>query len=94
MAKIQAVLANSSPNLLTHSDLFTIFVPTLAKAASFEVGGPSSEASLLTVVLSLFLVDSLIFLTIIMTIFAIIDTQNEHYCQNSGYFLQKVHPIS
>lgn len=54
MAKIQAVLAKSSPNLLTHSDLFTIFVPTLAKAASFEVGGPSSEASLLTVVLSLF----------------------------------------
>jgi hypothetical protein len=52
--KKQAVLTKSSPNLLTHSDLFTIFVPTLAKAASFGVGGPSSEASLLTVVLSLF----------------------------------------
>ena len=24
-----------------------------------------------------------------MTIFAIIDTQNEHYCQNSGYFFKK-----
>ena len=24
-----------------------------------------------------------------MTIYAIIDTQNEHYCQNSGYFFKK-----
>ena len=30
----------------------------------------------------------------IMTIYAIIDTQNVHYCQNSGYFFKKVHPIS
>ena len=55
MAKIQAVLAKSSSNLLTHSFLFTIFAPTLAKAASFGVGGPSSEASLFLVVLSLLL---------------------------------------
>ena len=54
MAKIQAVLAKSSPNLLTHSDLFFIFAPTLAKAAPFWVGRPCSEASLLLVVLSLF----------------------------------------
>jgi hypothetical protein len=45
MAIIQAVLANSSPNLLTHSDLFTTFAPTLAKDAPFGVGSPSPEAS-------------------------------------------------
>ena len=49
-----AILSKSSPNLLTHSDLFTIFAPTLATGASFWMGCPSSEASLLTVVLSLF----------------------------------------
>ncbi len=32
-------------NLLTHSDLFTTFAPTLAKDAPFGVGSPSSEAS-------------------------------------------------
>ena len=58
MAKIQAVLANSSPNLLTHSDLFTIFAPTLATGASFWMGCPSSEASPFSVGLSLsFLLD-------------------------------------
>ena len=53
IVKIQAVLSKSSPNLLTHSDLFTIFAPTLATDAPFGVGSPSSEASLLPVVLSL-----------------------------------------
>ena len=48
-----AILSKSSPNLLTHSDLFTIFAPTLATDAPFGVGSPSSEASLLPVVLSL-----------------------------------------
>ena len=58
MAKIQAVLANSLPNLLTHSDLFTIFAPTLATGASFWMGCPSSEASPFSVGLSLsFLLD-------------------------------------
>ena len=52
--KKKAVLTKSSPNLLTHSDLFTIFAPTLAKAASFGVGGPSSEALPFSVGLSLF----------------------------------------
>ena len=45
MAKIQAVLANSLPNLLTHSDLFTTFASTLAKDAPFGAGRPSPEAS-------------------------------------------------
>ena len=40
MAKIQAVLANSLPNLLTHSDLFTTFASTLAKDAPFWGGQP------------------------------------------------------
>ncbi len=41
----QAILSNSSPNLLTHSFLYTIFAPTLATDAPFGVGSPSSEAS-------------------------------------------------
>ncbi len=53
IVKIQAVLSKSSPNLLTHSDLFTIFAPTLATDAPFGVGSPSSEASPFSVGLSL-----------------------------------------
>ena len=49
-----AILSKSSPNLLTHSDLFTIFAPTLATDAPFGVGGPSSEALPFSVGLSLF----------------------------------------